>query len=66
VKKVTPDDLALIRGIGASMEARLNGMEITTYADLAEASPDMVREKLGDFGKLAKVEEWIAQAKERI
>jgi len=66
VKEVTPDDLALIRGIGASMAARLNRMHITTYTQLAEASPDMIREKLGDFGRMAKVEDWIARAKELI
>jgi len=66
VEEVVPDDLTVIRGIGPSMEARLNEAGVATYAQLAEASPEMIREKLGDFGRLAKVDDWIAQAEELI
>jgi len=48
------------------MEARLNELGITTYAHLAEASPGGLRERLGDFGRLARVEQWIAQARELV
>ena len=66
VEQVIPDDLTAIRGIGASMQARLTELGITTFAQLAEASPDEVRERLGDFGRLARVEQWIAQARELV
>jgi len=66
VKEVVPDDLTVIRGIGPSMETRLNECGVTTYAQLAGASRDVIREKLGDFGRLAKVDDWIARAKELI
>ena len=64
VKEVVPDDLTVIRGIGPSMETRLNECGVTTYAQLAGASRDVIREKLGDFGRLAKVEDWISRARE--
>ena len=64
--EVGPDDLTVIRGIGPSLEMRLNECGVTTYAQLAGASPDMIREKLGDFGRLAKVEDWISRARELI
>ena len=66
VREVVPDDLTAIRGIGASMQARLNEFGLTTYARLAEASPAELRDRLGDFGRLARVDEWIAQASDLI
>ena len=59
-----PDDLTVIRGIGASMQERLNRHGIVTYAQLAEASPAEIEAMLGDAARLANVEEWIAQAGE--
>ena len=64
VEKAAPDDLTAIRGIGASMEMRLSTLGITTFAQLAEASPGEIRARLGDFGRLADVEGWIAQARD--
>ena len=61
------DDLTAIQGIGITMQNRLNRAGITTYAQLAEAKPEHVREVLG--GKLsrgAKVEAWISQARELV
>jgi predicted flap endonuclease-1-like 5' DNA nuclease len=61
------DDLTAIRGIGITMQNRLNRAGITTYAQLAEAKPEHMREVLG--GKLsrgAKVEAWISQARELV
>ena len=63
-EEVIPDDLIVIRGIGASMEERLNRHGIVTYAQLAEASPAELEAMLGNAARLANVEEWIAQAKE--
>jgi 16S rRNA C967 or C1407 C5-methylase (RsmB/RsmF family) len=61
VEEVAPDDLTAIRGIGASTQARLHELGIMTYTQLAGASPDELRPH---FGRLARVEEWIAQARE--
>lgn len=56
------DDLTEITGIGPAMQERLGKIGITTFAQLAEADPDHLREQLGDLGRLADVRSWIAQA----
>ena len=58
------DDLTAIRGIGITMQNRLNRAGITTYAQLAEAKPEHVREALGKSSRGARVEAWIGQARE--
>ncbi|MFQ6018570.1 MAG: hypothetical protein ACE5KF_10275 [Kiloniellaceae bacterium] len=57
------DDLTAIRGIGSAIENRLNVAGIKSYAQLARATAEDVREKLGNLGRGAKVEDWIAQAR---
>jgi len=56
------DDLTSIRGIGPAMSRRLNQAGIHTYAQLAASNPDELRKGLGEVGRLASVQEWIAQA----
>ncbi len=58
------DDLTAIRGIGITMQDRLNQADITRYARLAKAKPEHVREALGKLSRGAKVEAWISQAQE--
>ena len=58
------DDLTAIRGIGIAIQNRLNRANITTYAQLAEAKPEEVREALGKLSRGAQVEAWISQARE--
>ena len=61
------DDLTAIQGVGITMQNRLNRAGITTYAQLAAAKPEHVREVLG--GKLsrgASVDAWISQARELV
>ncbi len=58
------DDLTAIRGIGITMQNRLNRAGITTYAQLAEAKPEHVREALGNLSRGVQVEAWISQARE--
>ncbi len=58
------DDLTAIRGIGITTQDRLNRAGITTYAQLAEATPKQVREALGESSRGASVEEWISRARE--
>ena len=63
-EEVAPDDLTTIRGIGPSMQQRLNEAGIDTYAQLAASTEEQLREALGETaGRLAKVEEWIEQAR---
>ena len=58
------DDLTAIRGIGSTKQDRLNRAGITTYAQLAEATPEQVREALGKSSRGARVEECISRARE--
>ncbi len=54
-----PDDLTAIRGLGKASQDRLQAAGIKTYAQLAKAAPEGLRDILG---QAAKVEDWIAQA----
>ena len=58
------DDLTTIRGIGIAVQNRLNRAGITTYAQLAEAKPEEVREVLGELSRGTKIKAWINQARE--
>jgi large subunit ribosomal protein L21 len=58
------DDLTVIRGIGNPTQDQLYKAGIKTYAALAGARPEELREVLSDVARGAKVERWIAQARE--
>jgi large subunit ribosomal protein L21 len=58
------DDLTVIRGIGDPTQDQLYKAGIKTYAALAGARPEELREVLGDVARSAKIERWIAQARE--
>ncbi len=60
------DDLTAIRGIGIAVQNRLNRAGITTYAQLAEAKPEQVREALGKLSRGARAEAWISQARDLV
>jgi len=60
------DDLKVIHGIGNVMAQRLNNAGITTFKQLAGSTPEEIYTILGNIGKLAKVEAWIAQAQNLI
>ena len=60
------DDLTAIRGIGITVQNRLNLAGITTYAQLAEAKPEQVREALGKLSQGASVEAWISQVQKLV
>ncbi len=62
--EISRDDLTAIRGIGIVTQNRLYVAGIKSYAQLARASAEDVREILGNQGRVAQVEDWIAQAKE--
>ncbi len=56
------DDLTAIKGIGLTTRNRLRRAGITTYARLAEAKPEHVREALGKSSRGTRVDAWISQA----
>lgn len=57
------DDLSEIHGIGPSTVQHLNRAGVFTFAQLAMNTPEELRQSLGAGSRLAKVEEWIAQAR---
>ena len=58
------DDLALVNGIGPVFAERLRQAGITTFADVAKASADQLRE-VTHATSVANPDEWIEQAKAR-
>lgn len=58
------DDLTEIKGIGPVFAERLRQAGITTFADVAQASADQLRE-VTHATSVANPDEWIAQAKAR-
>jgi predicted flap endonuclease-1-like 5' DNA nuclease len=58
------DDLTAIRGISIVTQIQLHKAGIKTYAALAGARPEELREMLGDVARGAKIERWITQARE--
>ena len=61
---MTADDLTEIKGIGPVFAERLHQAGITTFADVAKASADHLRE-VTHATSVANPDEWIAQAKTR-
>ncbi len=62
--EISPDDLTAIRAIGKATQNRLHTAGIKSYAQLARASPEELRFKLGKLAGGANVADWIAQAQE--
>ena len=57
------DDLTEIKGIGPKYAQQLADLDIATFAALAAADPNALA---GSFEARARVEDWIAQAKDRV
>lgn len=58
-----PDDLTLVEGIGPKTSSALKDAGITTYAQLAEADTDTVKEILNQAGvRIAVSDTWMEQA----
>jgi predicted flap endonuclease-1-like 5' DNA nuclease len=66
-KKLVPDDLTVIKGIGPAVQEKLRSLEITTFRDLATANPDDLAEHLKGSQPVckARVHSWIKAARER-
>ena len=61
------DPLRNLRGIGVTTEERLYAAGITTYAQLADATPEAIRAAIGATGvRRINPEEWIEQAKQML
>jgi predicted flap endonuclease-1-like 5' DNA nuclease len=58
-----PDDLTAIKGIGPTFARRLAEAGVTTYAALADATPEHLRE-ITKAPPMAEPDEWIAQARQ--
>ncbi len=58
----TSDDLTAIRGIGIATQDRLYRAGIKSFSQLAQSSPEKIREALGKMARGARVETWIKQA----
>ena len=58
------DDLTVISGIGIVEQDRLYKAGIRTYTELAQASPEAVRNLLGGLGLGVKVEEWTTRVRQ--
>lgn len=63
----TADDLKQINGIGPVYEKRLNAEGINRFADLAQQTPERLREIVGlQSWHAADPQEWIDQAQSRL
>jgi large subunit ribosomal protein L21 len=66
VGEAKADDLALISGVGPKILKTLNDLGYTTYAQIANLTPDEIEKIEAEIkmsGRIAR-EEWIEQAKE--
>lgn len=59
-----PDDLTQINGIGAKTAETLQAMGIATFADLAKADANTIKDQVARVS-LEKIEAWIDDAKKR-
>ena len=60
-----PDDLTAIKGIGPTFAKRLAEAGLTTYAAVASASAERLRE-VTNAPPMADPDEWIAQARDMV
>jgi predicted flap endonuclease-1-like 5' DNA nuclease len=58
------DDFTAIPGIGLVAQNRLHRAGIESFAQLADASPELLGKILGRSAQDASIQEWIAYARE--
>jgi predicted flap endonuclease-1-like 5' DNA nuclease len=64
-QRTHPDDLSVIKGIGAVYQWKLRDAGFNTYKQLSEANPDQLRRMLGVKNwQRVNVEAWIGQARD--
>ena len=59
-----PDDLTAVPGIGAARQATLHAAGITTYAQLADAEAERLREAFGASIREERLQKWKSAARE--
>ena len=61
------EDLTVIKGIGPAVQKKLQGLDIATFSDLAEADPHALTEKLKGSQPIsvAQVRAWTEAAREQ-
>ncbi|MGL4239967.1 MAG: hypothetical protein ACRCTI_02520 [Beijerinckiaceae bacterium] len=65
-KLADPSPLSVLPTLGPGMIWRLNQIGLESVGDLAEAAPDMLRDRLGAVSKLIRVETLIELARARV
>lgn len=60
--QASKDNLKSLKGVGATIEKRLNEAGIHTFTDLAQLTPDELQEKLGSTRRVS-AKDLIAEAK---
>ena len=64
-KTAKPDDLTVIKGIGPTFAKRLTEAGFTSFASLADASSEELRE-VTKAPPMANPDEWIVQARQLV
>ncbi len=64
VEASVQDDLTRIAGIGPGRLNQLNLSGVYTFKQLSEATPEALRELLGESSRIVDVHKWIEQAKD--
>ena len=60
------DDLTVIRGIGNATQEQLYAAGITSYAALAESTPEDICRALGGSRRPSNVDQWIRRASDLV
>jgi predicted flap endonuclease-1-like 5' DNA nuclease len=62
--EVSSDDFTVITGIGPALQGRLNKAGYYTFVQLANSTPEKLREILGESARSANVKNWIEYARD--
>lgn len=63
-KKITPQSITVLSGVGKTMAERLEEAGIKSTADLVKADPEELADRIGKGVSAARIKNWIKQAKE--